>query len=72
MIGSKHAIEIGEMPDSAAPAITMSASSSWIIWWPYPIASIPEVQPVETTTEGPCAPNFSATSLARLLGISPW
>ena len=34
LIGSKHAIEIGEMPDSEAPAITMSASPSWISWWP--------------------------------------
>ena len=32
LIGSKQAIEIGEMGDSEAPAITMSASSSWIIW----------------------------------------
>ena len=34
LIGSKHAIEIGEMPDSEAPAMTMSASSSWISWCP--------------------------------------
>ena len=34
LIGSKHAIEIGEIGDSAAPAITMSASPSWISWWP--------------------------------------
>ena len=30
LIGSKHAIEIGEMPVSDAPEMTMSASPSWI------------------------------------------
>ena len=34
LIGSKQAIEMGEMPDSDAPAMTMSASPSWISWWP--------------------------------------
>ena len=34
LMGSKHAIEMGEIGDSAAPAMTMSASLSWIIWWP--------------------------------------
>ena len=31
LIGSKQAIEIGEIGDSEAPVITMSASSSWIM-----------------------------------------
>ena len=57
-IGSKQAIEIGEIGDSEAPAITTSASWSWIIWCPYPIESSPDVQPVETTTDGPAAPNL--------------
>jgi hypothetical protein len=33
-IGSKQAIEIGEMPDSDAPARTTSASPSCTSWWP--------------------------------------
>src|SRR6266705_2665454 len=33
------------------------------------MASIPEVQPVETTVAGPCVWNREASSLARLLGI---
>ncbi len=32
LIGSKQAIEIGEIGDSEAPVITTSASPSWIIW----------------------------------------
>ena len=31
LIGSKQAIEIGEIGDSEAPVITTSASSSWIM-----------------------------------------
>ena len=34
LIGSKQAIEIGEIGDSEAPEITVSTSPSWIIWWP--------------------------------------
>ncbi len=33
---------------------------------------MPDVHPVEMTVLGPWAPNFSATSLARLLGMSAW
>src|SRR5919202_992655 len=55
LIGSKQAIEIGEIGDSAAPEITMSASPSWISWWPHPTASMPDVQPVEMTVAGPAA-----------------
>ncbi len=67
---SKQATEIGEMGASLAPAMTMSASPSWISWAPYPTASMPDVQPVDMTDAGPCAWNRIASSVAALLGIS--
>ena len=71
-MASKQAIEIGVIGASLAPATTMSATSSWISWYACPIASMPEVQPVETTEAGPCAPYRQATSAAKVLGIHAW
>ena len=70
LIESKQATEIGEIGESAAPAITTSASPLATIWAPAPMASMPDVQPVDTTVAGPCASNSMAISLARLLGTS--
>lgn len=45
-----------------------STRPSSMDWKAYPIASRPEVQPVETVCTGPCAPTSSATAEARELG----
>ena len=71
-IASNEATVTGEIGESAAPASTTSASPSAMSWWAYPMASMPEVQPVETTCAGPCSPCRQATSAARLLGTSAW
>ncbi|CAL9327423.1 hypothetical protein SUDANB126_00002 [Streptomyces sp. enrichment culture] len=62
---SKQAMEIGEIGASAPPASTTSALPSRTSSQPCPIASRPEVQPLETRPTGPCAPHARATSAAR-------
>src|SRR4051794_41234642 len=64
---SKQAIEIGEIGASAAPVITTEASPSVINWLAYPMASIPEVHPVDTTMAGPLARERAAISVGRLV-----
>ena len=49
-------VEIGVIGASVPPATTMSAAPSWMSWQPWPIASMPEVHPVDTTVAGPWAP----------------
>ncbi len=68
MIASKQATVIGEMGASVAPATTTSAEPSWMSPAACPIASSPEVHPVETSATGPSAPTAQATSTAIVLG----
>src|SRR2546423_8165721 len=58
------------MGDSVPPASITSASPSAMSCAAYPIASMPDVQPVEMTVAGPCAPNLIATSVATADGTN--
>lgn len=68
LIASKHAIVIGEIGASDEPVIMTSAEPSRSSSTACPTESIPDVQPVETTVLGPCAPTAHATSAAKELG----
>lgn len=68
LIASKQATVMGEMGASVEPATMTSAEPSRIRETACPTESRPEVQPVETTVTGPCAPTSHATSAEMELG----
>lgn len=67
-MASKDARVIGVTGASEAPATITSALPSRMSSAAWPSESRPEVQPVETTATGPCAPTSRATSAAMELG----